>query len=445
MNRRQLPGYYFDEEKGKYFRILPNHNAPTGSPYTKDKVALAQRAAKRQKIEQHRRTEDKDQCVQRSRILSSPLLSEVGLYRELDRSKYARLYEARRKTFVAGLDATVHEVSPNTEISCFTWDTATSSALTSLASDTTACRLPRRHEEFPTVTYHSLMRGFSPQEVSSMTLSPSRVLASTCIGSVTRSGVVLMKMTDADMLLPKSPAEFDLSVVYHFEPETTTWSSAANPFTSPEDTVIAVGTSKEVLLYTDADGRWDDQQRLPGKSDALDLSWLTPQTLATGYRNGDLRLWDLRSQGSAIRLRKTGAVCNIRRTADQGVAIHGMNSIALYDLRMASKRAPRPVTTIDFDNKDGRPRGFDVSTELGVVASADDENFIRLYSLRDGRELGRKNAEATWRQAQLKAGCDEKDLCRPEFGIRCLQFAKVGVDEDVLFGSYAGSVVEWAW
>ena len=278
-----------------------------------------------------------------------------------------------------------------------------------------------------------------------MTLSPSRVLVSTCIGSVTRSGVVLMKMTDADMLKPENPAEFDLSIVYHFEPETTTWSSAANPFSGSSDTRIAVGTSKEVLLYTDAEGRWNDQERLPGKHDALDLAWLTPQTLAAGYRNGDLRLWDMRSGGDAIRLRRTGPICNVRRTADHGVGIHGMNRIALYDLRMASRKDSRSTMKIDFDNRDGRPRGFDVNADLGLIANADDEHFVRIYSLRDGKELGKKDMGQVWTKSQLKIGIEEQELRRPEFGVRCLQFAKTGHDQDVLFGSFGGSLVEWSW
>lgn len=274
-----------------------------------------------------------------------------------------------------------------------------------------------------------------------MTLSPSRVLASTCIGSQTRSGVVLMKLTEPDLIVARSPAEFDLSIVYHFEPETTTWSSCANPFASPQETTIAVGTSKEVLLYTDAQGRWDDAQRVPSKSDVLDLAWLTSDTLAAGHRNGDLRLWDTRSQGNTIRLNRIGPVCNVRRISDQTLAIHGMSSVTVFDLRMATKSRPQSTMIIDFDNRNGRPRGFDVSSELGLMAIADDEHNIHLHSLRDGKAVGKHKID----YARRESGIADGKLRDAEFGVRCLQFGKVEDEEDVLLSSYGGSIVQWAW
>ena len=34
----ELPGFYFDEEKGKYFRIQAHHKAPPGAKYTKNAI-----------------------------------------------------------------------------------------------------------------------------------------------------------------------------------------------------------------------------------------------------------------------------------------------------------------------------------------------------------------------------------------------------------------------
>lgn len=137
-----------DEEKGKYFRILPNHGAPSGSPYTQDNVALAKRANKvypmtfkrfpmgrcslkvqRRKTAERRRSENRKQCVQRSRVLQSPLLAGAGILREMDALKSGVLRETHKKSFASGLVPIEHEVSPNAEISCFAWDSATSSAL----------------------------------------------------------------------------------------------------------------------------------------------------------------------------------------------------------------------------------------------------------------------------------------------------------------------------
>jgi len=40
-----IPGFYYDEAKKKYFKILPNHVAPTGAKYSVE-------AAKREEEEQ---------------------------------------------------------------------------------------------------------------------------------------------------------------------------------------------------------------------------------------------------------------------------------------------------------------------------------------------------------------------------------------------------------
>lgn len=42
----QLPGFYFDENKRRYFKILPHHQAPPGAKYSKE--ALKTAAKKRQ-------------------------------------------------------------------------------------------------------------------------------------------------------------------------------------------------------------------------------------------------------------------------------------------------------------------------------------------------------------------------------------------------------------
>lgn len=46
----QLPGFYFDEEKKKYFKIQPNHIAPSNAKYSSSNVKHEQHLAKKQKV-----------------------------------------------------------------------------------------------------------------------------------------------------------------------------------------------------------------------------------------------------------------------------------------------------------------------------------------------------------------------------------------------------------
>lgn len=72
MNGREIPGYYFDTTKNKYFKIQANHIAPQGSQYSKQNVKKI-REQERQEREHHLHSEAvRLQRVKRSAILQSP-------------------------------------------------------------------------------------------------------------------------------------------------------------------------------------------------------------------------------------------------------------------------------------------------------------------------------------------------------------------------------------
>lgn len=87
-----LPGFYYDAEKNKYFKIQPNHAAAHGSTGKYSKAAVKkdaeeQREQKRRKLfeEQERQTR-----IKRSRVLESPLGGGWGITRELGVAKLER-------------------------------------------------------------------------------------------------------------------------------------------------------------------------------------------------------------------------------------------------------------------------------------------------------------------------------------------------------------------
>lgn len=51
---REIPGFYYDAEKGKYFRIQADHRAPTGSAYSRSAVKAEKESVDRQ-TEAHKR------------------------------------------------------------------------------------------------------------------------------------------------------------------------------------------------------------------------------------------------------------------------------------------------------------------------------------------------------------------------------------------------------
>ncbi len=101
MNLGQIPGYYYDSEKKKYFKIQANHVAPVNAKHAASNVGREQRKAKKHKVEDRRREKQLQQTVHRSPIAHHPLLAGTSLTREVgsDMSSVAVL-EPRDAAFV---------------------------------------------------------------------------------------------------------------------------------------------------------------------------------------------------------------------------------------------------------------------------------------------------------------------------------------------------------
>lgn len=208
---------------------------------------------------------------------------------------------------------------------------------------------------------------------------------------------------------------------------------------------------------------------LKTQSDVLALDWLSPRVLAAGLRDASIFLWDARSQGSAVRLRHNSTVSALRRAdGESRIVVCGLsNSLAMYDLRMvregitdaeeasllqkgghpeptqkrkrkrkgrqggSARQVSTPVLTFDYSNAYRYPLGFDVSAELGLVAAAQDDGTIRMYSLQTGEKIG-------WAGAVPQAAQEASQ-------VKCLRFVDDGRGVPKVMASIGASVVEYAW
>ena len=79
MPPNELPGYYYDEVKKKYFKIQGNHLAPPGSKYSRTAIKRGTELALAQKREEDREQLEREQTVQGSKLLQHSLLRrELG-------------------------------------------------------------------------------------------------------------------------------------------------------------------------------------------------------------------------------------------------------------------------------------------------------------------------------------------------------------------------------
>ena len=84
-----LPGFHYDAEKKKYFKIQANHVAAHGSARRYSKAALQKEADKQHEQKRRKLFEQREKTtkLQRSRVLQSPLGGGWGVMRELGLGK----------------------------------------------------------------------------------------------------------------------------------------------------------------------------------------------------------------------------------------------------------------------------------------------------------------------------------------------------------------------
>lgn len=80
---RDIPGFYFDNERKKYFRIQPNHRAPEGAAHSRSAVNAKSEAVKIEKDVRTRHSRREDGCIdrlERSSFTNLCLESRHGAY-----------------------------------------------------------------------------------------------------------------------------------------------------------------------------------------------------------------------------------------------------------------------------------------------------------------------------------------------------------------------------
>lgn len=247
-------------------------------------------------------------------------------------------------------------------------------------------------------------------DITSVSLSQTHnTLLTTSSGSSGNPDIYLTRLQEVDGTYETRFAE---SIRFQTEAHATVFTAAANPWHGNERP-FAFGASEGVTtMYLDPHARfgWTGGKPIAAKSDVLALDWLGPGLLAAGLRNASVMLYDTRSQGSALRLRHNGAVTALHRADDETrLVVCGFpDALCMYDLRMqrelaapqtghSSKgkrgrqkpKAPSTVSLLRFEysNRYRYPLGFDVNADVGLVAAAEDNGRIQLYSLQSGKRV----------------------------------------------------------
>lgn len=430
---REIPGYYYDSDKKRYFKIEAGKTAPQTAAWSAENV-------KRRKLEENivavtqKRLKESEGHINRSSVLAEPLmggffLRELGqIPRDTQVASWAkglchkgdvsfgwvgqpRAYPNIPLFYVSGQDkktglgvvyATLNEEDligtyiPRDAHGEVSWEGYGSHHLRS--------RVPR-------------MEALRCSQMSSMKYhKPSHKMLFTSREPGPRVGISCFSPLLSD---PDNPRPAWLIGDADFYQNTTVLSPApgcvANTCTpapaASSNLVAMIGTSEGLLQFShDENLKWivppvpsatratsssnANKPRDPGEIFSLDFLKGNPSVVFAGGRSNKLLLLDLRVPTAEWDwIRHRSSIAHVRSVNEHQVLVAGPRSaMCVYDIRFRKAKGTnytnRPLVTFpSFQNDSYIHFGFDVDSALGVAATSHDDGRVAIYSLHSGRRL----------------------------------------------------------
>ncbi|ORY07226.1 WD40 repeat-like protein [Basidiobolus meristosporus CBS 931.73] len=380
----ELPGFYYDPERKRYFKILPNRSAPVSHPYRQDNLVQKQ---KQKEVEERNKLECETANRQTVRTSHRSYLRE----REITSNKDSiSLRSNAEKFFCRSLQCQATLEIPNgIEISDI-----------QILPHRTQLLCGQMDGHVRLLNYQHNTGDFVDQEWHSYTKHPTQIT------SISIGGDELVVCTSFNHWSLGRILGDRVTTVHSSHMENTTiWTSTAHGVRN-----IALGTS-EGLFMMDPNRENIHVRRIRTHSDVFTIA-VEPNEdniYYSGCRNGKISLLDLRGRPeNALGYRHRSAVCQLSRVGDWGLVSGGMDGAALlWDLRkqsepllhsIASKHPPRKkrkqetqVTPIlDYHghvNEHVRKLGFSINSQGSQLVIAGQDRMLRFWDVYSGQTL----------------------------------------------------------
>ncbi|GJN74134.1 hypothetical protein PLIIFM63780_008212 [Purpureocillium lilacinum] len=435
----EIPGYYYDEAKNKYFKIEKSHTAPPSAAWSADSV-------KKRRVEDTARREARHRAhlvrnhvkrsVLRRNILPAGLLARET---EIVRSAAGGVagYGARADDGDLGAAAWVSGVVDKGHVPfvpsfartrfanmpCFYVggeDTKTGLGVAYATLDEeTLVGSYISTDDNDRITFDrdrpgTLERGPSfrtemircPQMSSIKYHKPSHKILLTSREPDHSCGLYFFSppLSPPDdprphWLLGETNHYQRLSIRHRLRDEWLVHQSTPAPAAS--DLLCVIGTNAGILrVRSNETMAWIAPQsppkglHLPQEIFDQDFQHGNHNILLAGGRQPRLWMTDLRTPESDWSwTRHASSIAHLRSVNEHQILVAGLqNSMALYDMRFFGRRPNGISPLLDFPayrNAAHFHTGWDVSPSLGVAAAAQDDGTVRLFSLRSGRALRR--------------------------------------------------------
>ncbi|KAF1828741.1 hypothetical protein BDW02DRAFT_206628 [Decorospora gaudefroyi] len=378
MNGQALPGFYWDSEKKKYFKIQ-SQNAARGLDlkYSLDNIRKEERKERIQNATNARSNQiRKERVVRRNQnsFAYSHVEREIGTRRQ---SYY--LQNTWPDACTSGISSRPADVisrrPSHAPIRLFDRDPISKTVYIVQGSNSVGKQRLRADEETlqdePDLNEYTDPRLWNAWDLrpwdevyrttsttSSLCYMPATgALAATSYGSDRPPEIWL---TD--------PGRDDSYVGERYTPKgcSTIWAAAARPTTfSPSPGLansvaasyaehLAIAASSAMLLFTRSEaGAWNSKIVVKSlTSDVLALEWISYTTIALGCRDGTIRLYDTRSGGSSHVLSHPYPISKLKRADDETRLICSglQDTLFLYDIRSPRLSRNSPRRTFNYDN-----------------------------------------------------------------------------------------------
>ncbi|KAJ9617024.1 hypothetical protein H2200_000745 [Cladophialophora chaetospira] len=443
-----LPGYYFDPEKNRYFKIQANHVAPTGAKYSRQAVKAEKVIKKVQRRDESVQRSKVATTVTRSKLLQHPLLSfdrRLGEIRSSLTSHVAEYYAASLCSRDALTSAETYPgmgLFPTSDYFAVDHDSGTLfSVLRRIRmTQTGGPRLLAFHRNEKPFDEQSHFYGdgswrMSPKRNDAGALYSSlncetiaRVASVENITSI-GSGLVLWVQGHGESHIPvecrvmvgacnTGPFSNRRDLVHQAVFYNRIQDVAVQPRSALGPSNLAVlATGSSLWLMDTSTWRYPMAQyplnQNDGTNDLMKIHFKDHNILMGGTRSGKMLLLDIRepstsstSRSSSTRIQHSGAVTNLRCLPDgNSILLAGLSTTETYDIRYAplpslkchlprsnSYRHSPSVLTFNIpetrrQNQYGLGWAYDPELDIMVAASTDHvkNHRVGIWSVQTGR------------------------------------------------------------
>ncbi|KAK4984855.1 hypothetical protein LTR50_006326 [Elasticomyces elasticus] len=442
MDGREIPGFYYDAEKKKYFKVVANHLAPQGAKYSHDGVKEERRKAKKRKLDEVTSSKRQVECVRRSRALLHPSTAGIALSRELGYHRRSETHDAQVAAFARRLQERcvldISQGNDNDPQTILDFDTRSEDGVLVLGTNTPTWNSSSMLSLFTQSYENCDLIEFLPSRITSVSLMrpPGCRIITTTEGTHDANSV--MNYNSVHILGPTQIRLFSCELYNAGVHEPNTLLDAvACPF-GDDDKIAVVGTEVSSVSSVSLSGPRSHEIETRGRKPRV--CWLSRDIVVTGNESGEVILHDVRARDAALRFLHPNPVAGLRPAGEHSrILVAGGPNMLLYDVRGAlhnGRPLPgdgTPGAVLKFACRNylnDQQAVFDVSVPSSLVVARDDDNAVRLYSLLTGEVLRvLSEADAPWKRVWFRR-------------LRCIESRDAGT---TLMGCRGSRVLEWAF